>query len=88
MNRTHSVPRSWEEENVRPLPKVDTPVYAADFRGISVASVISRAFERVVCSTFCKEDIENYLGQEQFAYRSGGSCTNALLTMQHSLLAA
>ena len=61
---------------------------AADFRGISVTSVIARGFERVVYSTFCKEDIEKYLGPDQFAYRSGGSFTNALVMMQHRLLAA
>ena len=65
-----------------PIPKVVTPVNAADFRGISVTSVTARAFERVVYSTFCKE------GPDQFAYRSGGSCTNALVMMKHRLLAA
>ena len=31
---TQRWPRSWKEANVSPLPKVDTPVNAADFRGI------------------------------------------------------
>ena len=84
---TQRWPRSWKEANVTPLPKVDTPMNAADFNGISVTSVIACAFERVH-STFCKEDTEEYLGLDKFAYRSGGSCTNALLMMQHSLLAA
>ena len=85
---TQRWPRSWKEVNVSPLPKVVTPLNAADFRGISVTSVIARTFERVVYSTFCKEDIEKYLGPDQFAYRLGGSCTNALVMMQHRLLAA
>ena len=82
---TQRWPWSWKEANVSPLPKVVTPVNAADFRGISVTSVIARAFERVVYSTFCKEDIEKYLGPDQFAYRSGGSCTNALVIMQRQV---
>ena len=73
---TQRWPRSWKEGNVSPLPKVVTPVNAADFRGISFTSVIACAFEREVYSTFCKEDVDKYLGPDQFAYRSGGSCTN------------
>ena len=43
-----------------------------DFRGISVTPVIEQAFERAV-------NIFN-----QFAYRTGGSCTNAFIKMQHT----
>ena len=43
-----------------------------DFRGISVTPVIAQAFERAV-------NIFN-----QLAYRTGGSCTNAFIKMQHT----
>ena len=34
-----------------------------------------------------EEDRVQYLNNSQFAYRSGGSCVNALLKMQHTFLA-
>ena len=45
-------------------------------------------FERTVYNIFNKRCLEEYLNNSQFAYRSGGSCINALLKMQHTFLAA
>ena len=70
------------------LPKVDIPVQPQDLRGICVTPVIARTFERVVCNIFGKEGVDSYLNNNQFAYRTGGSCTNALLKMQHEFLQA
>lgn len=81
-------PKSWKESNINPIPKVEPPVEDVDFRGINVISVIARAFERVVYNVFNKKDLEAYLGENQFAYRSGGSCINALLKMQYDILSA
>ena len=39
-------------------------------------------------NTFGKEGVESYLNNNQFAYRTGGSCTNALLKIQHEFLEA
>ena len=81
-------PSRWKEANINPLPKVETPVEYADFRGINVTPVIARTFERTVYNIFNKRCLEEYLNNSQFAYRSGGSCVNALLKMQHTFLAA
>ena len=81
-------PSRWKEANINPLPKVETPVEYADFRGINVTPVNARTFERTVCNIFNKRRLEQYLNHSQFAYRSGGSCVNALLKMQHTSLAA
>ena len=81
--RTQCWPRSWKESNINPIPKVEAPVNDVDFRGINVTSVIAPAFERVVYSVFNKKDLEAYLGENQSAYRSGGSCINALLKTQY-----
>lgn len=82
------MPRTWKEANINPLAKVEVPVEDADFRGINITPVIARAFERVVYNTFNKKDTEAYLCQNQFAYRPGGSCINALLKMQYNILNA
>ena len=59
-----------------------------DFRGSSVTSVIERAFERTVYNIFNRRDIESRLGANQFPYRTGGSCTNAVVKMQHDISGA
>ena len=85
---TQRWPSAWRQANVYPLPKVDIPVQPQDFRGICVTPVIARTFERVVYNTFGKEGVESYLNSNQFACRTGGSCTNARLKIQHEFLQA
>ena len=70
-----------EKVKYHPPPKVDIPKEKTDYRGINVTSVIARAFE-----AFHSGDIiEEHLSATQFAYRNGGSCTNALLSIQHKV---
>lgn len=48
--------------------------------------VIARVFEKVVYTSQAKSKVEESLTPSQFAYRQGGSCTNALLTIQNKVL--
>ena len=57
-----------------------------DFRGINVTPVIARAFEKVVYHNHVKCAVECFLSGNQYAYREGGSCTKALLAIQHKVL--
>lgn len=50
--------------------------------------VIARNFERTVYNIFNKRDTEFRLGANQFAYKNGESCGNALIKMQHEILSA
>ena len=61
---------------------------SVDFRGISVTSVIERAFERAVYNIFNRRDMESRLGANQFPYRTGGRCTDAVVKMQHDISGA
>ena len=83
---TQTWPKAWKRSNINPLPKIDNPVEDGDFRGIHVTPVIARAFERAVYQRHAKYEIENFLSPTQFAYREGGSCTKALLAIQHKVL--
>ena len=76
---------SWKQANISSLPKIDVPKENGDFRGISVTPVIVRAFERAVYNTHVRRVLEDHLGSNQFAYREGGNCTYALLTIQHQI---
>ena len=44
--------------------------------------------EKTVYDNFSKEILKSYLSQNQFAYRQGGSCINALIKMHHNILKA
>ena len=82
---THTWPTSWKRANIKPLPKVDIPKSNQDYRGISITPVIARAFERLVYHNYVKNTVEEKLSCNQFAYRQGGNCTNALLSIQHNV---
>lgn len=77
---------AWKRANINPLPKTDVPKENGDYRSINVTPVIARVFEKVVYHFHAKESFENSLVPSQFAYRDGGSCTYALLTIQHRVL--
>ena len=79
-------PTSWREANIQPLPKVETPIKCSHFRGINTTPVIARIFKKTVYHKFAKQHIESHLSNTQFAYHTGGNCTDALLTMQHFIL--
>ena len=86
--RNSEWPTSWREANIQPLPKVETPIECSHFRGINIIPVIARIFEKTVYQKFAKQHIESHLSNTPFAYRTGGNCTDALLTMQHFILCA
>ncbi|PFX32794.1 RNA-directed DNA polymerase from mobile element jockey [Stylophora pistillata] len=53
--------------------------------GINVTPVIAKCFEKAVLGTHARETFDEHSGISQFAYIEGGSCTNALLTIQHTV---
>ncbi|CAB4020252.1 Hypothetical predicted protein [Paramuricea clavata] len=83
---SHTWPDSWKRANINPLAKVDLPKEDADFRRINITPVIARTFEKLVYNSQVKSTVEEILSPMQFAYRQGGSCTNALLTIQNKVL--
>ena len=83
--KTHTWPRSWKRANITPLPKVEVPKEKSDYRGINVTPVIARAFEKVVFNAHARDVVEENLTASQFAYREGGSCTDALIAIQHAV---
>ena len=84
--QTHAWPSSRKSANVTPLPKVEIPKENGDFRGINITPVIASAFEKFVYKSYVKNIVESSLSPTQFAFREGGSCTGALLTIQHEIL--
>ena len=83
--KTGKWPSSWKRAHVMPLPKIDIPKGKQDFRGIKITPVIARAFEKSVYNTHARDIVEQHLSSTQFAYTTGGSCTDALLSMQYTI---
>ncbi|XP_028411603.1 uncharacterized protein LOC114534362 [Dendronephthya gigantea] len=83
--KTHTWPVSWKRSNIDPLAKVELPKENNDYRGINITPVIARAFEKIVLRVHAKDCIEQHLKASQFAYRKGGSCTDALVAVQHTV---
>ena len=68
-----------------PLPKVDVPKGKTNYRGINLTPAIARAFQKSVNNIQARDTVEQHLSSTQFAYRTGGSCIDALLSMQHTV---
>ena len=82
---THSWLTSWKRVNINPSPKDEVPEGNSPYRSINMTPVIARAFEKAVYHTHGKQAVEGNSSQTQFAYRQGGNCTDALLTIQHHI---
>ena len=64
---------------------MEIPKSYQDYRGINITPVIARAFERIVYQNYVKGTLEKNLTPTQFAYRQGGNCSNALLSIQNEV---
>ena len=84
---TQKWPTIWKKSKITPpYPKL---ISQQNIRSLyNVRSVTARAFEKTVYNNFSKEILKSYLSQNQFAYRQGGSCINALIKMHHNILKA
>ena len=68
-----------------PLPKIDIPKDKQDFRGIKITPITAREFEKSVFNTHARDIVEQHLSSTQFPHTTGGSCTDALSSMQHTI---
>ena len=81
-------PCAWKQSNIKPLPKADAPTQYVDFRGINVTPVIAHCFQKAVYNHFNKKAFEENLASNQYAYRDGCNCTDALIDIQNNYLKA
>lgn len=81
--QTKTFPRCFKDAIVQPIPKKSRPT-VADFRPISLTSIISKVFERLVMRKV-KNKLFPLYGLNQHAYRPCGSTTSALVAIQDSI---
>ena len=87
--RLSSFPACWRQANVTHIPKGPLSSSVANYRPISITSVLSKVFERlrlVRLGRFVK--CSCMLPTTQFAYRKGLGTCDALLRVSHTLQSA
>jgi len=72
-------PADWKTSEIRPVPKVDKPRKADQFRPINVLSTLEKVLELVVKRQL-DEHLENnnIITQHQLSFRKGYSCETAI----------
>ena len=81
-----SFPACWRQANVTPIPKGPPSSSVANYRPISVTSVLSTVFERLVSVRLRRfMECSGVLATTQFAYRKGLGTCDALLCVSHTV---
>jgi len=84
---TSVVPRQWKAAVIRPIPKIAAAQSPADFRPISITSVLSRIMEKSIVRSFLyaafRQPIMESAIADQYAFRPTGSTTAALISLLH-----
>ena len=87
--RLVSFPPCWRQECVTPIPKDPPSSSVANYLPISITSVLSKVFERLVLVHLGRFMERNgVLLTTQFAYRKGLGTCDALLCVSHTLQSA
>ena len=83
--RLGSFPTCWRQANVTPIPKGPPPSSVANYLPISITSVLSKVFERLVSVRLGRfMERSGLLPITQFAYRKGLGTCDALLCVSHT----
>ena len=90
--RLRSFPARWRQANVTPIPKGSPSSSVANYRPISMTSVLSKVFEHLVSVSLGRfMECSGVLPTTQFAYRryrKGLYTCDALLCVSHTLQSA
>ena len=79
----------WKIARISLIPKVKAPTKPSDYRPISVLSVISKVFERIILNQL-KQFIDKHeiYQSTQSGYRKGHSCITVLLKLRDDIQCA
>ena len=87
--RLGSFPAWWRQPNVTPIPKGQPSFFVANYRPISITSVLSKVFEGLVSVRLGRfMERSGVLPTTQFTYRKGLGTCDALLSLSHTLQSA
>ena len=87
--RLCNFPAFWRQANVTPIPKGPLSSFVANYRPISIISVLSTVFERLVPVRLGRStERSGVFPTTQFAYRKGLGISDALLCVYLTLQSA
>lgn len=76
------VPKMWKCAAISPIPKVAKPTLPADYRPISITSILSRVTEKLLIRKYLNKAIQGRQEfNDQYAFRPTGSTTAALIAL-------
>ena len=82
-------PSCWRQANVTPILEGPLSTSVANYRPISITSLLSKVFERLVSARLGRYiELSGVLPTTQFAYRRGLGTCDALLYVSHTLQSA
>ena len=76
-------PKFWKRADIHPIPKT-APPHCDELRPISLLPVVSKVFERILLRDM-KSRLTETCGSKQFAYRTFGSTTSALIAIHDTV---
>ena len=83
------IPKQWKSSIITPVPKSSQPKVCADFRPISVTSILCRLLENLIITKFLypvlTHNDHTSLFRDQFAFRPTGSTTAALINLLNTI---
>ena len=87
--RSGYFPSRWKKARIKPIPKVDEPLEATDFRPISLLIAFSKILEKIVANQM-KTYLINYniLDKFQSAYKQKHSTITALIDITNNIYKA
>ena len=77
------VPAVFKMARIVPIPKTSEPKNFGDYRPVSITSIISRIFEKIVMKRFVSPQYNTWLPSNQHGFRNGASTTTAILELQN-----
>lgn len=82
-------PTRWKKARIKPIPKINEPMVASDYRPISLLIAFSKILEKIVCNQMKAYLItNNILDNFQSAYRAQHSTTTALVDITNNIYKA
>ena len=81
--------KKWKKDNVVPIYKKDDKQNVKNYRSVSLLPICGKIFERLIYNVMYDFLPENdLLSPNQSGFRSGDSCINQLLSINHEVLNA
>ena len=84
---TGTFPSEWKKRNVVPIHKENGKRNVQNYRPVSLLPICGKIFERLIYNVMYDFLTENdLLSPNQSGFRSGDSCINQLLSINHEIL--